>query len=557
MEAIAYVRWSSDDQSEGDSQRRQLSNAQRICKERGWELIDTVIDSGKSAFKGKNRSRGGQLAEIEKRAAKGLLRGKALIIENVDRLSRQEPIVGLNLLHSLVDAGITLVESDTGQSYTSQSIRENWQTLITPFLRVGLAYEEAVKKGGRIKEAFQGTIERGFVTKNGLADLRFVPSWIDRDGADYVVIEKRAKIVRQIFDWCVEGRGLRYICAQLNADIANTRWQRGDWTQSNVRDILRGRGALGEYCRREGDTVPSGRKVGEWFKVCEPVVTLEQWHRAQDALTRRRNSGGKRRGMVNLLQGFTFCAHRNNGQLCGSRMIITQNDKNVPRKARLRCARNHRAAGCSSSTSFHYQHLLDGILDNILHLVLPSSTSSDDIDGSLAAVEMELKSAEGRLDNLIDAYANAPSPAMLRGVQRAEADIELRKSALHKRQREAEKLANAKPSKELVREIAELRGQLADSEEARHKVHSALQEMITGVFLYPETREAHVLVAGVHALRFDGLGNLLAPAAVATSALLPGAYVPNAMALDRYKERSGSAGSAGSAGSSEIPCERV
>ncbi|MEV4933166.1 recombinase family protein [Sphingobium sp. LSP13-1-1.1] len=534
LEAIAYIRWSTDDQTEGDSERRQTDLAQNICRTRGWTLTETIIERGKSAYKGRNRAKGGKLAEIEERAAKGLLRGKALIIENIDRLSRQEPLVGLNLIHGLVNAGITLVESDTGQTYTAEEIKHNWQTLLTPFLRAGLGHEESKKKGGRIAKAFEGTIERGFKTKDGLADLRFVPSWIDRDGDKYMVNEKRAAVVRMIFDRCLEGKGLRQICAELNADLENTRWQKGDWTQANVREILRGRGALGEYCRVK-EPGAYKHKAGEWFKVCDAVISAETWHRAQEALDRRRSSGGKRRGMVNLLQGFTYCAHRNNGEVCGSRMIISQTDVNVPRKARLRCARNHRAAGCSSSASFHYYHLLNGILDNVLHMAIPAPEEQAQ-DNGLAVAQLELKTAEQRLDNLVDAYAANPSPAMLRGIQRAEQDIEERKEGIRTLALAAEQQANKKPSVELAQEIARLRDSLHDDEDARRQVHAALSEIITSVFLYPGTREAHVLVAGVHAFRFDGLGNLLQQA-IATSAMLPGAHNDSPIALNRYMER--------------------
>ncbi|MCJ2189030.1 recombinase family protein [Novosphingobium beihaiensis] len=536
MDAIAYIRWSSDDQAKGDSERRQIESARRLCEQRGWDLIETAIDSGKSAYKGKNRAKGGKLASIEERAAKGLLRGKALIIENIDRLSRQEPIIGLNLINGLVASGITLVESESGQSYTQESVRDNWQTLITPFLRAGLAYDEARTKGRRVAEAFQGTIDRGFVTKDGLADLRFVPSWIGRDGADYMVIEERAAIVRRIFERCLAGYGLRSICEELNADLANTRWQKGDWTQANIRDILRGRGALGEFCRHSESAEGRKQRTGNWVRVCDPVISAETWHRAQEALDRRRSSGGKRRGMVNLLQGFTFCAARGQNGMCGSRMIITQTDRNMPRKARLRCARNHRAAGCKSSTSFHYEHLLNGVLDHILHIALDEPEIDNTDDSGLAVAKLELVSAEKRLDNLVDAYANNPSDAMLRGIKRAESEIIDRKAKISQLSHEAERQNNTKPRKELAEEIANLRSRLKDDEDARRRVHAALSEIITSIFLYPETREAHVLVAGIHAFKFDGLGNLLQQS-VATSALLPGAHAESPLALDRYRER--------------------
>lgn len=230
MRAIAYVRWSSKDQSQGDSERRQISLAQDMCKNNGWTLVETVIERGKSAYRGRNRAADGELGKLEARAETGELSGMVLIVEDVDRLSRQEPLQGLNLLKALTDAGLTVAQSTNSIILDSQAVGDNWQTLLSPFIGWGLAYEESKKKGKRIRQAYQETVNRGFRTKLGLADLRFSPSWITRDQkGDYKVMEDRAAIVRMIYQRCVDGYGLRTICAELNADLSSTRWQKGDW----------------------------------------------------------------------------------------------------------------------------------------------------------------------------------------------------------------------------------------------------------------------------------------------------------------------------------------
>lgn len=91
----------------------------------------------------------------------------------------------------------SLALSATGHVFDADSVRENWQKLLVPFLRLGLGYEESLKKGKRVAAAFEATVARGYRTKNGLADLRFSPSWIERDDAgDYSVNEERAEVVR-------------------------------------------------------------------------------------------------------------------------------------------------------------------------------------------------------------------------------------------------------------------------------------------------------------------------------------------------------------------------
>ena len=112
-------------------------------------------------------------------------------------------------------------------------------------------------------------------------------------------------------------------------------------------------------------------------------------------------------------------------------------------------------------------------------------------------------------------------------------DIEEQRKKLEELRIALEKERSKRPAKKAINEIQALRDQLQEDENARRKVHSALQEMITSVFLYPDTREAHVLVAGIHALRFDGLGNLI-DSQVATSAVLEGAHNDNPIGLQRY-----------------------
>ncbi len=540
MDAIAYVRWSNKDQSKGDSERRQTALAQKMCITNGWRLVETVIESGKSAYHGRNRLSTGELGKLEARAAQGELAGMVLIVENVDRLSRQEPLQGLNLLQNLTTAGVTVAESSKGTILDAETVRENWQSLLVPFLSWGLGYEESKKKGKRVSEAYRATVDRNFRTKGGLADLRFSPSWIGRDEAgDYMVIEERAEIVRLIYQRCVDGYGLRSICAELNKDLARTRWQKGDWNQANVREILRNRQTLGEYQITERNEANFTRPTGQWLKGgFQSIIEPELWYRAQTALDARRSTGGKHRGMVNLLQGFTYCAATNSGQHCGSRMIISQTSRTEPRKARLRCARNHRAAGCSSRASYHYEHLLNGILDEVLHLALPSERQQSTLYGSIAVADTELREAEKRLDNLVDAFSETGSPALMRGITRAEREIEEQRERLEALRAQAEREDVKRPPQEAAEVVKELRSRIHDDEDARRKIHSALREMITAIFLYPDTREAYVLVAGVYALRFDGLGKLL-DHQVATSAMMEGAYTDNPMALARFMEASG------------------
>jgi len=55
---FSYLRWSTPEQSWGDSERRQNALAEAWCARHGVTLAGTEVDQGVSAFKGANRRSG-------------------------------------------------------------------------------------------------------------------------------------------------------------------------------------------------------------------------------------------------------------------------------------------------------------------------------------------------------------------------------------------------------------------------------------------------------------------------------------------------------------------
>ena len=88
--AICYHRFSSKKQDRGSSLERQRENTSALCKREGWTIIATFEDAGASAWKGDHLS-AGELGKLRKRIDAGLVeRGTYIVVENLDRLSRQD-----------------------------------------------------------------------------------------------------------------------------------------------------------------------------------------------------------------------------------------------------------------------------------------------------------------------------------------------------------------------------------------------------------------------------------------------------------------------------------
>ena len=86
MKAIGYIRFSSDEQGNGDSIGRQTANIQIYCQRNALTLTETLIDDGRSASKGDHITKG-KLGKFLKQADTGKYRGFALVVEELDRLS--------------------------------------------------------------------------------------------------------------------------------------------------------------------------------------------------------------------------------------------------------------------------------------------------------------------------------------------------------------------------------------------------------------------------------------------------------------------------------------
>src|SRR5215472_16432908 len=105
--AYSYLRWSTPIQSWGDSDRRQIEWATAWCEQNDCVLAEVYRDSGVSAFEGKNRSKGA-LRDFLNAVKSGKIKPKYLVVENLDRLSREDPFEAMDLLREIVKSGITL-----------------------------------------------------------------------------------------------------------------------------------------------------------------------------------------------------------------------------------------------------------------------------------------------------------------------------------------------------------------------------------------------------------------------------------------------------------------
>ncbi|MBB3999691.1 MULTISPECIES: recombinase family protein [Aureimonas] len=401
--AFSYIRFSTPDQARGDSLRRQLTAARAWCEARGLELDDSLRDLGISAYKGANRDVGALRSFLALVEAGKVPRDSFLIVESLDRLSREAVLDAAARLFDLIRAGVIVVTLSDGQVYSEERLRTDWTPLIVSIAVMARAHEESRIKGERVGAAWAA--KKAAAREEGRPLTSRCPEWIAIEGGRFVVREDRAEIVRTIFQWAIEGYGRRQIVAKLNGAGTPT-WRGGvGWQISTVGKILTGRLVLGEYqphvgSSRAGTRQPSGDPIIGYYP---PIVDEDTYWRAQQASQGRRVAAGRRgRGVAHLLLGLGRCTR------CGGAMHLVNKGAMPKGGSYFVCSVAARKAGCENDGRWRVDHIESRLLRGLAYLdagaILNGAQPTTEADrvSLLAARLAEIEVGRGRLLALVE-----------------------------------------------------------------------------------------------------------------------------------------------------------
>jgi DNA invertase Pin-like site-specific DNA recombinase len=302
--AYAYTRFSTPAQAEGDSLRRQTAAADRYCAQHGLTL-DTELnmtDLGVSAYRGSNRAKGALGAFLKALRDDLVEPGSYLLVEDIDRLTRQGGMEAIQLIGEITAAGVAVIELGTGMRYDAEAM----QGLPGPLLALVKGYlgkEESRKKGERVAAAWAA--KRTDAARGKLL-TRVVPGWITAASGRPKLIPERAKVVRQIFDMFLAGAGKETIAAALRKLAVPTFGKAEFWRRSYVAKILESPAAMGTLIPHtdDGETRAPQAPLEGYYPA---VVDAETFGRVQDLLSGSRGSGRPETGIQNILARLAVC----------------------------------------------------------------------------------------------------------------------------------------------------------------------------------------------------------------------------------------------------------
>jgi len=249
-----------------------------------------ISDQGVSAFKGLNMSEG-ELGRWMDQVRAGMWDDSHLVMESIDRFSRQNPFTVVAYLSELVNHNITIHDVSLNMLIN----RTNSAMLPIVTMSAQRAYEESKIKSDRIRDGWRRKRENAF--NNGTIITNKRPQWIDVQDDKYVLNDK-VSIVREIFRLYQTGIGTPTIAKVLNAKGDEWLFESGRlWRGESVHKILKNKRVTGtifisEIIRDYNSTSnPVDQKTYE-MDVYPIAISKEEFDLVQQLLkTRRPNSG--------------------------------------------------------------------------------------------------------------------------------------------------------------------------------------------------------------------------------------------------------------------------
>jgi len=154
--AFSYIRFSTPEQENGDSLRRQTEASEQYAKAHSLVLDDSLrlTDRGLSAYRGVHKTKGA-LGEFLQLVEQGKVpKGSVLLVESLDRLSREQVLDALTQFTGIIGAGVKVVTLADNMEYDRESVNANFGQLLMSLVIMARAYEESATKSKRLKAAW-------------------------------------------------------------------------------------------------------------------------------------------------------------------------------------------------------------------------------------------------------------------------------------------------------------------------------------------------------------------------------------------------------------------
>lgn len=397
-----YVRYSTVEQGQGDSVERQLYLARQFAESRTdlhIEIDETVafIDRGVSSFTGDNLAADKALGQFLAAVDRGeILPGSFLLVESLDRLSRQEIAPAQRVFLNILNRGITVATTSPAEARVYDS-KAGLIDLIVMLTHMERAHAESALKSKRVKAAWDRKREKA---RNKSIITRLCPQWltVSQDGTRFIVNEERAEVVRKIFA-CAESMGYQSIARYLNETGVRPFSSRSKgWQSSRIVKILLNPAVIGTF--QPGSVTYVQTEDGSRRRVIREGAPIENYYPAildadlfyrvqvQKASRAKNASGKKGKAISNLFSHVATCGS------CGNNMVLVQKGPAHGAEKYLVCTIARRGGGCKY-VSWPYDPLEEAFLNYCQNIDLSELTHGESTKNELISLRKRIQALQG------------------------------------------------------------------------------------------------------------------------------------------------------------------
>jgi hypothetical protein len=347
--------------------------------------------------------------------------GSYLLVESLDRISRDAILAAQGLFLQIIQAGIILVTLTDRRIYSADSINANPTDLIISLVSMMRAHEESAHKSSRLKAAWVG--KRANVVNKPLTAR--CPAWLRlEDGERFEVIPERAGVIQRIYTMTAEGMGQHLIAERLNQEGVPCFGSAAHWHRSYVKKILGNPAVVGTLVPHVVEYA-DGKKTRRGLDAVEgyyPAVIDQELYDRVQAMRLDTGTPVVRQAVgqvANVLAGIGRCP------LCGGTMTRVNKGPGGGRPY-LVCTRAKTKAGCQSR-AVPYGEIEQTLIERRIEIVETApgpNAATQEIDLLIKGIEGSIDGQHETLERLVDAIAAGRSRALVERIQETEAEIE-------------------------------------------------------------------------------------------------------------------------------------
>ncbi len=401
---LAYLRFSSlQMQGKGSSIARQRDLVDRWVDEyqklTGKPCsVSYYIDRGKSAFDGTNITEG-NLGRLLEEVKSGMHpQGSHIVVESLDRLTRQGIQHVQHILDGLTKTGCIVHTIADRQDINNKTLN-TLGGIVTICAIADRAREESETKSRRVSDSKARNHKLALEGKKLVTS--HLPGWITKNSkGELSIITSKQKTIESIFKIRLEGYSFQAIANSLNdsqTPVLNEKRGAKHWLANSVRQLLRNRALIGYLpASRVNESLD---EIPNYFPVCiseQLFLDVQATNVPSQKGSRLNKAKATYPESVYLFKKLAICKH------CGGNVF--PNGAKQGYWGRLRCMGNHnKTCDAPAIPRYDFEHsLMTGLFPMLKNITATSTDPSLHIQSELEQVERKITNVQQYLEDSYD-----------------------------------------------------------------------------------------------------------------------------------------------------------